>query len=244
MGAWGKGLLDNDTALDVAADWERFVQPRIADSAWGGEDTWQFFRRTYFRHGINPHDTETNAELLALGALHDRHGIAPARELRGLLGRAANAELRQHALDEWDDPKARKRTLLEFLAAIGEPAAKATRGEADTEVAAEIARLKPFTDQLDRWAGVVSPPHDDDEFERLYPPFFDAIEKSLLAGLRPGAERTPAQARLVQLRFMLMAFHVAWKAELPPDGIRELVRQAQATEGHFFMALDIGGADA
>ena len=49
MGAWGEGLLDNDTALDVAADWDQFVTQLIKLANWDGAQIWKFMERCYQR---------------------------------------------------------------------------------------------------------------------------------------------------------------------------------------------------
>lgn len=245
MGAWGKGLLENDTALDVAADWDRFVTPYVTLASWNGEQVWDFFKRIYFRSGLNPHESDTNAEVLAVGALFQRHQLSIVPELKAALRDAASAELGKESLDEWDDPKDRKRVLMEFLKSIGETPKKAARSDAGDAVVAEaIADLLPFTAHFDRWAGVVSPPGSDDDFEKLYPAFFDSIEKMLTSGFSAGMFKTTQQERLVQLRFMLMTFYVAWKTGKSAGEIVALVRQAEATKGAFFMAIAIGGSGA
>jgi hypothetical protein len=245
MGAWGKGFLENDTALDLVAHWDQFMMPYIASASWNGEEVWDFFKRIYFRHGINHQDSSTNTEILAIGALYQKHKLLLPSELKTTLGQAANAELRKDALNEWDDPKERRRVLLALLTEIGETRNEISAQKPDNSaIERETKGLLSFTEHFDRWAKVVSPPHNDDDFERLYPAFFDSIEKVLMSGIRPGMVRTNAQEKLIQLRFMIMAFYVAWKVGKAPSDILELVRQAEATGGSFFLALDVGGSDA
>ncbi len=245
MGAWGEGLLDNDTALDVAADWDQFVTPLIKLANWDGAQIWKFMERCYFRQGINCQDSNDNLQLLAVGALYQKHDLALPPDLKALLERAVSIELTADFISEWRDKKARKKVLLAFLESIGGKRVKVSSIDSENlDIVAEIEALKPFTDHLDRWAKVVSPPHSDDDFERLYPPFLDAIERLLIQGIKPQMLKSDQEHELIKLRFMIMAFYVAWKAERSSEEIATIVRHAKATEGAFFMALDIGGSGA
>ncbi len=243
MGAWGNGLLENDTALDFVLNWEDYVVQNLTHASWDGSATWKFLIRIYFRLGLNPMDSHDNCELFAACALFQKHKLRIPDDMKAVLEKAISAELAPEALDEWDDGPGRKKVLNALLKRIGGKRVKVAQDQVnamDLDVA--IMELVPFTNQIGRWADVVSPPHSDDDFERLYPRFFDSIEKLLTLGVKPGMCKTEQELTLIKHRFMIMAFYVAWKADNSAEEIRNIVKQAQATDGNFFMALDIGGA--
>lgn len=239
MGAWSENLLDNDDAMDTVADWDRFVAPYVA-AGWGPQPVWDFFRQIYFRDGLPTDDSDFNRQLLAVGVLFQRHGLQPLpAALVSLLEAAIATELEPDALAEWASPRKRKKALTDFLASFGgRQRAPAAAGRPASSPAAET--LRPFVSRLSTWAQVVSPPSANDDFERLYPDFFHALEGLLTQGLKRSIGYAGADAELLQMRFMLLCFYAGWKAGMAPEQIMSLVSAAERTEGRFFVALGLG----
>jgi hypothetical protein len=115
MGAWGEGLLENDTAGDLEVFWNDFVVPGRKEDRkfWKASRIAELFRFCYFRgyNGIRPEKPEHAEELLAVAALFHREKLPLPAELKALVESAANNELRRTRLEEWADPKKRKAAL-------------------------------------------------------------------------------------------------------------------------------------
>ncbi len=242
MGAWGAGILENDYALDFVAHWEKYIAPSIDSKAWDAEITWSFLRDLYFGNRFNLQDTAQNAEILALAVLFHRHSLELPEGLKQTAESAVNSELRAAALGEWEDSKARKRVLLELLSSIGGEQRTVSKAELGSPtIAAEIEKLLPFTRKFSRWAKTVTIPRDDDEFEKLYPAFFDQLDRLLIAGMPQPRAETDEEARLIKLRLMLIAFYAAWKARCSASEIVSIVKQAGATNGYIWINVEIFG---
>lgn len=240
MGAWSESLLDNDDAMDTVADWNDFVAPYIA-AGWGAEQVWSFFSKVYFRDGLPTDDSDFNRQLLAVGALFQRHGLLPLpAELVSLLEQAVNTELDPDALADWSAPRKRKKALTDFLVSFGgqrKASPKPSKSASPSLQAADA--LRPFVSRLSEFAHVVSPPSANADFDRLYPELLNEIERVLTHGLKRSTIYIGPDAELLKLRFMLLCFYVGWKADFTPERIIDLVAAGERTQGGFFLALGL-----
>ena len=115
MGTWGYGLLDSDPALDIIQLWREYVEEDPQYDHAAVED--RCFRR--WGDAIRYGDSITNAEILALVALHLNSNLAVSKKLRKTAIDAINRELVQKELDEWKDPEKRKYVLSQLLDTLG-----------------------------------------------------------------------------------------------------------------------------
>lgn len=237
MGTWGHGHLDNDAAGDLEVVWNEYVvRGREADpERWTPERIVGFFRTTYFRspfrgdnaYGIDLDGGETAVEVLALGALFQRHDIPIPPPFRDLLARAANAELRKEKLKEWDSPRKRQRVLVAFLESIGAEREDVVPTDPLRE---EVARLREFSKRIPQFLDHVRTlRRPTEEEERLWPDFIDRLGETMGKGTRASDPKLEAAA--YQHRLVVLAFCVGWWLKLSDQETLALIDRAKATRG-------------
>ena len=236
MGYWGEELLENDTAADVAGFWDEFITyGREHDSDfWTAERIYDLLRVTYFRkiQGYDLQDPDRNAEILAVGALFLKHGLAIPAPLKDLLARSATAELRPTQLAEWGDPPARRRVLERFMKAIG---AKPIRTTEKHPVEKEIAELAEWSKHYPRWINSARTLRADDEWERLEPAFV----RSLWSFIGTGTDhsREALMNKSMMYRLMCLAFMTGWFTGMSEEETLDLIERARRTKGNVSQAF-------
>ena len=116
MGVWDYGLLDSDPALDIVELWEEYTAKYPEDGHTDVEE--QCFER--WGDAIRYGDSITNAEILALVALHLNNELPVSKRLRKSSIDAINRELVDEELENWEDPKKRKVILTTLLESLGD----------------------------------------------------------------------------------------------------------------------------
>lgn len=237
MGTWGHGHLDNDAAGDLEVVWNDYVvRGRETDPEfWTPERIVRFFRDTYFRapfrgddaYGIDLDNGETAVEVLALGALFQKHEIPIPEPFRDLLARAANAELRREKLKEWDSPRKRERVLVAFLESIGAERAPVA---ATSPLREEVAKMREFSKHYPKWLDYVRTFQGHADAVRLWPEdFIDRLGEAVGKGTRTSDEKL--QDAAYQQRLMVLAFCAGWWLKLPDEEALALIDRAKATKG-------------
>ena len=227
MGAWGDGPLDNDTAGDLAVFWEEVVERgRGRDpEGWVPERIAELFRFLYFGgYGdLRPESPSTAERLLAVGALFQKHNVPIPSELKALVVRAANAELRRSRTSEWAEPAKRKRALEAFLAEIGgERLPSKERRRPPTE---DTAQIEAFVKRIEHWVAVVKfQTSYDPAYETAEPQFVHELKRFVVANTR--TEDSKETRRTIRARLKALAYVAGWFLNLPAPDIVRLVRSA------------------
>jgi hypothetical protein len=119
MGSWGYTPLENDAALDIQHLWESKVEGWAEDRGWQPKDIAAHFIDEYWGETVRYGDNITNAEIIALVELFRFKGFGIPDNLKKVAELAINRELVEEELQEWEDPEARKKALLDVLNFIG-----------------------------------------------------------------------------------------------------------------------------
>lgn len=226
MGAWGEGLLENDTAGDLEVFWTEFITPgRTKDPKfWTAARIAELFRFCYFRgYGeIRPEKPDDAEELLAVGALLHREKLELPPDLKTLVESAANNELRRSRLQEWAEPKKRKAALEQFLRDIGGKRVKPSRAR-KRPIAPEVAQIRAFMKRLPHWIAVVKGElrGQVDAYEVAEPKFVGELKRFCFDGTKSDDHAETRQA--VIARLMCLAYVTGWMLELPGTEIERLV---------------------
>jgi hypothetical protein len=226
MGAWGEGLLENDTAGDLEVFWTDFIAAgrRKDPKFWTSVKISELFRFCYFRgyDGVRPEKADDAEELLAVGALFRREKLRLPAQLKTLVESAANNELRRNRLQEWAEPKKRKAVLEQFLRAIGGRRAKPSRVK-KRPIGPEVAEIQAFMKRLPHWVGVVKGEvrGQVDAYEVAEPKFIGELKRFCFEGTKSDDHAETRQA--VIARLMCLSYVTGWMLQLPGTEIERLV---------------------
>jgi hypothetical protein len=238
MGAWGPGLLSNDTAGDLVVLWDDFIVPlhKNDPKIWSSERIADLFLGLRpFRPGAGVQKEDETAEVLALGALYLRHEWKVPSRLRQRLIDVANTELEDARLRQWPEPAKRRRALVGFLGRLGEKAKprEVVGGVPPSSLAQEIAQHKKFAPAIPKFLRVMkgSP---SDEFNEVYPAFIDKLFDLFAT---PGNNPEPREWEAVKYRLMLCAWVLGGFLALGDEEILALIARAEATNGRLPLTI-------
>lgn len=226
MGAWGIDILENDDAMDFVTFWDDYIERALQKDPefWTPERITDFFTFAYFKNSMDYDNPQTNAELLALGALFLRRGLPLPQKLKEILEQAINTALKQENIQEWDEPRKRRKALEGFLRAIG-----GKKIEVKNPKLAEAEQLKNFCSRFKQWVRTVKGPYNDDDFGKLYPKFLDSLAACMRRGISQVSTKT--DFNIQKYRLMLLAFYTGWKVDCSEEEIHTLIKKAEKTKG-------------
>ena len=237
MGAWGVGILDNDTALDLANAWKRFRAAGYPAAYYTPEGSLDFFLGNEGHLGIGMTmdwgDVETTARLIALAELFLRDGLAIRGRVKEYFEEAISWELRKDALAEWDDSKARKRALDDLLRRIDGKRRRLTTSKLFRHPAIEFKNRKELLGKLEGWIrGIAS--HKLSEFpsDQEYPRLWQVLDRVMNNRIRFVSDSVRAEG-LAQ-RLILLAAYFGIYCQLPPTETLHLMRKAAERGGALF----------
>jgi hypothetical protein len=237
VGGWGVGPLENDAALDLAEAWKRFRAGGYPAEYYTPEGTLDFFLSNEGHLGIGMTmdwgDVETTSRLIALAELFSRDGLAIRGRVKEYFEEAINWELRKDALDEWDDPKARKRALEELLGRIGGKRRRLTTSKLFRHPIVEFQSHKALFQKLEVWVrGIKAHKRADFPSDSEYPRLWQVFDRVMNSRVRHLGDTLRAEA-LCQ-RLMLLGAYFGIYAGLTADETMDLVRKAEERGGAIF----------
>jgi len=237
MGAWGVGPLDNDAALDLIQAWKRFRAGGYPPEYYTPEGSMDFFLGNSGHLGIGMTmdwgDVETTSRLIALAELFHRDGLAIRGKVKEYFEEAINWELRRDALEEWDDPKARKRALEELLGRVGGKRRRLNVSRLFRHPDIEFKSRQELLQKLDAWVRGISA-HKLSEFpsDQEYPRLWQVLDRVMNNRIRHLGDTLRVEG-LAQ-RLMLLAAYFGIYAQLPIEETMRLVRKAEERGGALF----------
>jgi len=237
MGAWGVGPLENDAALDLVQAWKRFRSGGYPAEYYTPEGTMDFFVSNEGHAGIGMTmdwgDVETTSRLIALAELFSRYGLAIRGKVKAYFEEALNWELRRDALEEWDDPKARKQALEELLGRIRGKRRRLTVSKLFRHPAIEFKSRKELFQKLGAWVRGIKA-HKRAEFpsDQEYPRLWQVLDRVMNSRVRHLGDTLRAEG-LCQ-RLMLLGAYFGIYGGLTAEETMDLVRKAKDQGGAMF----------
>ena len=228
MGAWGEGPLENDTAGDLEVFWEQFIaRSRAKDPRfWTAARISELFRFLYFNgyDNVRPERAEEAERVLALGAIFLRHKLTLPADLKALIELAINQELRQARLQEWGEPKARKRVLEQLLHDLGGKRQKTSKPPRRPP-SEEVLEIESFMKRVPHWTAVVKREERyDPGYEEAEPAFVGELKRFCFAGTKSDDKDETRRAIIARLK--CLAYVTGWMLNLPSAEILRLVEAA------------------
>ncbi|MES2178705.1 MAG: hypothetical protein V4550_12670 [Gemmatimonadota bacterium] len=229
MGAWGYGIMQNDTARDYEVYWNTYVaRGRKKDPEfWTVAQVDDFVWHGRFRSEVDYGDPNVRAELLAAALLYRKAGLPLGGRVFDAVEKAASLELGPDELKEYASPAARKRAILKFMESFGmqqRSAADLPPGEArPSALRSEVEKWVAFSARYPEWIEVSHRPFSHKPFFDLVPQWFFALQDVLGKGAGHNDKELENQGK--KYRLMCLAFYTGFVMRLPDDERLRLIEK-------------------